>query len=60
MCILALTSLPLMLIGWACRDTLYAEYEFSPLKEPGLALVLEGVHDGVYPWQGLFGAGKKT
>ena len=60
MCILALTSLPLMLIGWAWRDTLYAEYEFSPLKEPGLALVLEGVHDGVYPWQGLFGAGKKT
>ena len=60
MCILALTSLPLMLIGWTCRDTLYAEYEFSPLKEPGLALVLEGIHDGVYPWQGLFGSGQKA
>ena len=51
LCVLALTSLPLMIIGWTGRESLYSEYEFSPLTEPGLALVMEGIHDGVYPWQ---------
>ena len=49
LCILVLTSLPLMILGYAGRSGLYSEYEFSPLKEPGLALVMEGIHDGVFP-----------
>ncbi len=53
MCILALTSLPLLLLGWTGRKTVYGEYEFDPVKEPGLALVFEGIHDGIYPWKDL-------
>ena len=51
LCILVLTSLPLMILGYAGRSGIYSEYEFSPLKEPGLALVMEGIHDGVFPWK---------
>ena len=51
LCVLVLTSLPLMIIGWTGRNSLYSEYEFSPVTEPGLALVMEGIRDGVYPWQ---------
>ena len=53
LCILALTALPLMLIGWSGRKTLYSEYELNPLRQPGLTLVFEGIHDGVFPWQNL-------
>ena len=51
LCILILTSLPLMILGYAGRSGIYSEYEFSPLKEPGLSLVMEGIHDGIYPWR---------
>lgn len=53
LCTLVITSLPLIIIGWAGRSGLYSEYEFTPLTEPGLALVMEGIHDGVFPWQSL-------
>ena len=53
LCILALTALPLMIIGWSGRKTIYSEYVLDPLRQPGLTLVFEGLHDGVYPWQGL-------
>ena len=53
LCVLVITSLPLMIIGWTGRNSLYSEYEFSPVTEPGLALVMEGIRDGVYPWQSL-------
>lgn len=53
LCILALTALPLMLIGWSGRNTLYSEYELNPLRQPGLTLVFQGIHDGIYPWQSL-------
>lgn len=53
LCILALTALPLMIIGWTGRKTLYSEYELNPLRQPGLTLVFQGIHDGVYPWQSL-------
>jgi lysophospholipase L1-like esterase len=42
-----------MLIGWSGRKTLYSEYELNPLRQPGLTLVFEGIHDGVFPWQNL-------
>ena len=51
LCVLVLTSLPLIITGWTGRNGLYSEYEFSPLTEPALALVMEGIRDGVYPWQ---------
>ena len=51
LCVLVITALPLMIIGWAGRNSLYSQYELAPLKEPGLALVRRGIHDGVYPWQ---------
>lgn len=42
-----------MIIGWSGRKTIYSEYVLDPLRQPGLTLVFEGLHDGVYPWQGL-------
>ena len=52
-CMLALTSLPLMLLGWQGRNTIYSGYDLDPVKEPGLALVFEGIHDGIYPFADL-------
>ena len=49
MCILALTALPLTAAGWIDKDTVYREYDLDPVREPGLSLVLAGVHDGVFP-----------
>ncbi len=48
--ILLLTMIPLTILGWSGRKTIYSEFAFSPLREPGLKLVLEGIHEGVYPW----------
>ena len=59
LCILALTSLPLMLLGWRCRDTVYGEYDLDPLREPALSLVFEGVHDGIYPFKDIIESGKR-
>ena len=59
LCVLAITSLPLMIIGWTGRSGLYSKYEFDPVKEPGLTLVMEGIHDGVYPWQSFPGTGEQ-
>lgn len=52
-CVLAITALPLMIMGWTGRNGLYSQYEFTPLSEPGLTLVMRGIHDGVYPWNSL-------
>ena len=53
LCVLALTGLPLTILGWTGRNGLYSGYEITPLTEPGLALVLEGIHEGGYPWGGM-------
>ena len=50
-CILILTSLPLTLLGLAGRNTIYGGFEYTPAEEPLLALVLEGIHEDVYPWE---------
>ena len=42
--------IPLTILGWSGRKTVYGEFAFSPLREPGLKLVLQGIHEGVYPW----------
>ena len=54
LCVLILTGLPLTILGWTGRKGLYSGYEFTPLTEPGLTLVMEGIHEGVYPWGDLF------
>ena len=59
-CMLLLTSLPLILLGWRCRETLYKEYDLDPVREPVLALVLEGIHDGIYPLRDILEARKRT
>lgn len=53
LCILALSAVPLMILGWAGKDTVYSAYTFSPLTQPGLTLVFAGAHDGIYPWSGM-------
>ena len=59
LCLIVLTSLPLTVIGWKERDAVYKEYDFDPVKEPGLTLVLAGFHDGIYPLKDLIGRGKR-
>ena len=59
LCVLALTGLPLTILGWTGRNGLYSGYEFTPLSQPGLTLVMEGIHEGVYPWGDLFSREKK-
>ena len=54
LCILVLTGLPLTILGWTGRNGLYSGFKLSPLTEPGLKLVMEGIHEGVYPWGDLF------
>ena len=45
------------IIMYTCADgaasDVYSEYELNPLRQPGLTLVFQGIHDGVYPWQSL-------
>ena len=59
LCILVLTSLPLTVIGWIGKDTVYKEYALDPAREPGLSLVLAGVHDGIYPVRSPIELGKR-
>ena len=59
LCILTLTGLPLTILGWAGRNGLYKDLAFTPLTQPGLTLVMEGIHEGIYPWGDLFERGKK-
>ena len=59
LCILTLTGLPLTILGWTGRNGLYKDLAFTPLTQPGLTLVMEGIHEGIYPWGDLFERGKK-
>ena len=59
LCVLILTGLPLTILGWTQRKGLYGGYAFTPLTEPGLTLVMEGIHEGVYPWGDLFAPKEK-
>ena len=44
-------------LGWAGRGTIYKQYTLVPRSQPGLMLVLEGIYDGIYPWE-LFLSGE--
>lgn len=54
LCALILTGLPLTILGWTGKNGLYSGFELTPLTEPGLTLVMEGIHEGVYPWGDMF------
>ena len=53
LCILVITELPLTILGLTGRNGLYSEFEYDPLTQPVLTLVMEGIHDEVYPWKNL-------
>ena len=53
LCILVITGLPLTILGLTGRNGLYSEFEYDPLTQPVLTLVMEGIHDEVYPWKNL-------
>ena len=48
----------LILAGWAIlsaigflgKDTIYSRYTVNPVKTPYFVLVMQGIHDGIYPW----------
>ena len=48
----------LILAGWAIlsaigflgKDTIYSRYTVDPVKTPYFVLVMQGIHDGIYPW----------
>ena len=50
--VLAVTGLLLTWVALVCRDTAYADYETQSFSRPLLSIVMEGIHDGVYPWSG--------
>ena len=50
--VLAVTGLLLTGVALVCKDTAYADYETESFSRPFLSIVMEGIHDGVYPWSG--------
>lgn len=39
-------------IGFLGKDTVYSRYTIDVRKTPYFVLVMQGIHDGVYPWSG--------
>ncbi len=48
--ILVLTSCLLSLAAFAAGTSVYASYPVDPVREPWLTALMEGLHDGVFPW----------
>ena len=38
-------------IGFLGKDTIYSRYTVDPVKTPYFVLVMQGIHDGIYPWR---------
>ncbi len=47
---LVTASLFFAIVGAIFRNGAYSRYALKPWSEPVLSLVMEGLHDGVYPW----------
>lgn len=47
---LVLAWLMLSAVGYLGKDTAYEKYETDVKKTPYFALVFEGIHDEIYPW----------
>lgn len=48
--IVLLLWLVLSVIGFLGKDTIYKEYQINGKSTPYFVLVMQGVHDGIYPW----------
>lgn len=49
--ILILTGwIVLSAVGYLGKDTIYKQYTIDVRKTPYFVLVLQGIHDGIYPW----------
>ena len=46
----------LSVIGYIGKDTIYKDYTVDLRVEPYFVLVFEGIHAGVYPWDGILSA----
>lgn len=55
--LLTVSGLFFTLVGIAGRFSLYGGYEFRAAREPFLALVMEGIDNGIAPWD-LYGGWK--
>lgn len=51
-CFVAVCWVVLSIIGYLGKDTVYRQYSHDVKKTPYFVLVLEGIHDGIYPWSG--------
>ena len=40
----------LSVMGYLGKDTIYRQYTIDVRKTPYFVLVLQGIHDGIYPW----------
>lgn len=48
--VLLLTSCILSLVAFLAAPAAYEAYPVDPVRMPWLTIVLEGIHDGVFPW----------
>ena len=53
--LIALVISTLLLTIWSYFQLprAYASYVYDPVETPVLALAMQGIHDGVYPWSGI-------
>ena len=56
----AASTLLLSLLGYAGKNSVYADYSVDILKVPQLAVVFEGIKDGNYPWNIVDGNPKEA
>ena len=50
----------LSLIGYLKKDGIYKNYSIDVKKTPYFVLVLDGIHDKIYPWSKELPDGNKT
>lgn len=50
---LVISTLILTLWSYFQLPRAYASYVYDPVETPVLALAMQGIHDGVYPWNGI-------
>lgn len=48
--VLLASGAALTVTAWAGRGRGYQEYDYKLAERPAFAVVLQGLHDGVYPW----------
>ena len=51
-CFVIIFWIVLSVLGYLGKDTVYSQYTLDVNKKPYFVFVLEGIHDGIYPWSG--------